>query len=132
MKRTWIPAIAILVLALIAATGSQSFLSPCIHEDGSFGACHWAGQALLGVSGLLGAMALLTLVFKAHRAGLYLATLPTAILGMLIPNGLIALCRVDSMRCRALMRPAMTILFAFVLIAALVGALMTLRRDSRA
>ena len=84
MKNTWIPACLILILALLAAIGSQGFLGPCVHEDGGFGACHWAGQALLGVGGLLAALALMALVLKAHRTGLYLAMLPAALLGILI------------------------------------------------
>ena len=129
MNKFAIPAAVILLLALVAAIGSQGILGPCIHDDGSFAACHWAGRTLLGVSGLLAALSLMALIAKSHRTGLYLAMLPAAILGILTPNGLIALCGMDSMRCRMLMRPAMTILFALMLFAALAGTVLSGRKD---
>lgn len=130
MKKTTVPAILILILALAAAVGSQSFIGPCVHDDGSFAACHWTGRMLLGVGILVAALSLMALILRAHRAGLYLAILPASILGLLSPNGLMALCAMDSMRCRAVMQPAMTLLFALMLIAGLIGALLALREDS--
>ena len=124
MKKSVIPAIAIFVLALIAAIGSQSFLDACVHEDGGFGPCHWASRAMLGQGALLALLAALTMVMKRERAGLYLAMLPASLLGMLTPGTLIAICAMDTMRCRMLMRPAMLILFGLALVAALVGWLM--------
>ena len=80
----------------------------------------------------MAALALMSLAVKSQRTGLYLAMLPAAILGILTPNGLIALCGMDSMRCRMLMRPAMTLLFALMLIAALTGTVLSGRKDGRA
>ena len=131
MNKSAIPAAVILLLALVAAIGSQGIFGPCVHGDGSFAACHWAGRALLGAGGLLAALSLMALIVKAHRTGLYLAMLPAVILGILTPNGLIALCGMDSMRCRMLMRPAMTLLFALMLIVALAGVLLSRREDGR-
>lgn len=128
MKRTIIPAIIVLVLSLLLAIGSQTFMGACIHDDGSFGACHWAARALLGEGSLLAVLAILALLLKKERAGLYLSMLPTALLGILTPGTLINLCGMATMRCRALMKPAATILLALALAAALVGWLM-LRRS---
>ena len=114
MKKLSYPACVTLGLALLIAVGSVSFLGPCVHEDGSFGACHWAGQALLGIGLLLGAQSLLILLSKQPRTkmGVYLAMLPTALLGIFTPGTLISLCRMATMRCRAIMQPAMIILCA--------------------
>lgn len=130
MKKTIIPAIITLVLALVVAIGSQTFLGACVHEDGSFGACHWASRALLGVGGLLAALALAALVVPSARLGLYIAMALTCILGILTPGTLIALCQMATMRCRALMQPATTILFALSLAASAVGAWLS-RREAR-
>ena len=127
MKKTFIPAILILILALIAAIGSQSFLGACVHEDGSFGACHWASRALMGEGALMAALSLLALILERERPGLYLASALTAILGLLTPGTLIDLCKMDAMRCRMLMKPAMLLLFGAMLIASLVGWLMARR-----
>ena len=129
MKRTMLPACVALVLAAVIAIGSQSFLGPCVHEDGSFGVCHWAGRALLGEGCAMAAMALLAACLRdcGVRLGLYLAMLPTAIVGLLTPGTLIDICRMPSMRCRALMRPAMMLLFGAILVCAGVGAWMCAR-----
>ena len=121
MKKAIIPAIIILVLALVIAVGSQTFLGACVHEDGSFGACHWAARAILGEGALLAVLAALAMALKKERAGLYLAMASALLLGMLTPGTLIAICGMDTMRCRMLMRPAMLILFGIALLAALVG-----------
>ena len=128
MKKTSVPAMIVLILALIAAIGSQSFLGPCVHEDGSFGACHWAGRALLGVGGLLAALALLALLLPRCREGLCLAMALTSALGLLVPGPLVSLCGMSTMRCQALMRPAMSVLFALALAASALGWLLECRK----
>ena len=130
MKKAIIPAIITLVLALVVAIGSQTFLGACVHEDGSFGACHWASRALLGVGGLLAVLALAALCVPSARLGLYIAMALTCVLGILTPGTLIALCQMATMRCRALMQPATTILFALSLAASTVGAWLS-RREAR-
>ena len=125
MKRTCIPAIIVLVLSLIVAVGSQTFLGACVHEDGSFGACHWACRAILGEGGLLAVLSLMALALKRERAGLYLAMIPASLLGLLTPGTLIALCKMPAMRCRMLTQPAMMILFGVMLPASLVGWLLS-------
>ena len=128
MKKRSIPSIVVLALALIIAIGSQSFLSPCVHEDGSFGACHWAGQALFGLGCVLGMLAVLALAIPQARLGLYISMLPVSLLGLLTPGTLIDLCRMSTMRCRAVMRPAMLILFAAALIVSLIGAALNAKK----
>ena len=125
-----IPACVMLMLAVAIAVGSQSFLGACVHADGSFGACHWASRALLGEGCLLGMVALLALLVRpqATRLGAYLSALPVCALGILTPGTLIDICRAPAMTCRALMRPAMIILFAAALACAGIGALMSARR----
>ena len=73
------------------------------------------------------AKTLLALILERERPGLYLASALTAILGLLTPGTLIDLCKMDAMRCRMLMKPAMMILFGGMLIASIVGWLMARR-----
>jgi len=125
MKKQMIPGCVMLVLALVISIGSLTFLSPCIHEDGSVGACWWAGRALLGLGCLLGVLALLTLVSGRARFGTYLSSIAVCILGILTPGTLISLCRMSSMHCRAVMQPAMIILFSVSALAAVIGVLLS-------
>ena len=127
MSKRTIPAIIVLILSLLLAIGSQTFMGACVHDDGSLGACHWAARALSGIGGLLAMLAILALLVKKERAGLYLAMVPTALLGVFTPGTLINLCGMATMRCRALMKPAAMILLAFTLAAALTGWLMSRR-----
>lgn len=130
MNKQKIPALVIVVLSLIAAIGSQTFLGACVHDDGSFGACHWACRALLGEGILLAVLALAALALKRERPGLYLAMLPASLLGMLTPGTLIAICKAPTMRCRMVTRPAMMVLYALALVAALIGWLLS-RKEAR-
>ena len=125
MKKQTIPAVILLVISLVIAIGSQSFLSPCVHEDGAFGVCHWAGQALLGLGCVLGVLAVLSLLSRSARFGVYLSALPLCVLGILTPGTLIGLCHMSTMRCRMVMQPAMMILFSAALLCALTGALLS-------
>ena len=129
MKKSIIPAVVILILSLIIAVGSQTFLGACVHDDGSFGACHWACRAMLGEGGLLAVLAVLALALKRERAGLFMAMIPASLLGLLTPGTLIALCKMPTMRCRMLTQPATMILFGAALLAALVGWLMSRRGE---
>ena len=128
MKKQMIPAMILLVLSLIITIGSQSFLSPCIHEDGSFGPCHWAGQALMGLGCVIGILAILSLCVQKARLGTYMSALPVCGLGILIPGTLIDLCHMSTMRCRMVMQPAMILLFSAALLCALTGAILTARK----
>jgi len=128
MKKQIIPGCVMLVLSLVISIGSFTFLSPCVHEDGSVGACWWAGRALLGLGCLLGVLAVLTLVSGRARFGAYLSSIAVCVLGILTPGTLINLCRMSSMHCRAVMQPAMIILFSISAIAAAIGAWVS-RRD---
>ena len=128
MRKQVIPSIIVLILSIVIAVGSQTFLSPCIHEDGSFAPCHWAGQTLLGLGCTLGVLALLALCVKRARLGVYLSALPICVLGILTPGMLIDLCRMSTMRCRMVMQPAMIILFSAVLLCSLIGAVLSARK----
>ncbi len=128
-KKHLIPAAVLLILSVLIVIGSQSFLKPCVHEDGSFGPCHWAGQALLGLGCALGVMAALALAVRRAGFGLFLGALPVCVLGILTPGTLIDLCHMSTMRCRMVMQPAMIILFAAALLCALTGAVLSARKS---
>ena len=130
MKKISIPALAVLVLSLVIAVGSQTFLGACVHDDGGFGPCHWASRAVLGLGAAQGVMALMALMLPDGRQGLFLAMLPVSVLGLFTPGGLIDICRMNTMRCRMVMRPAMLVLFALTLISALAGCLASRRRKA--
>ena len=123
MKKISIPALAVLILSLVIAVGSQTFLGACVHDDGGFGPCHWASRAVLGLGTAQAVMAVMALLWPERRQGLFPAMLPVSVLGLFTPGGLIDICRMNTMRCRMVMRPAMLVLFALTLAFALAGGL---------
>ena len=130
MKQFSPGAAAALLLSCVIAVGSVSFLGPCVHEDGSFGACHWAGQAMLGICLLLAVLSLTSLLVKDGRlrAGILFAAAAAAVLGIFIPGTLIRLCGMATMRCRAVMRPAMMLLCALTAGSCLLGGIAAYRK----
>lgn len=130
MKQFSPGAAAALLLSAVTAAGSVSFLGPCVHEDGSFGSCHWAGQAMLGIGLLLAALSLTALLVKDGRlrAGILFAAAAAAVLGIFVPGTLINLCGMATMRCRAVMRPAMTLLCALTAVSCLAGGIASYRK----
>ena len=130
MKQFFPGAAAALVLSCVIAVGSVSFLGPCVHEDGSFGSCHWAGQAMLGIGLLLAVLSLAALLVKDGRlrAGFLFAAAAAAVLGLFIPGTLIRLCGMATMRCRAVMRPAMMLLCALTALFGLLGGIAAYRK----
>ena len=122
MKKQIIPGCAAIAFALVISAGSVSFLGPCVHDDGTAGACTWAGRALLGDGILLLALSALAVLLRRARFGLYLGAFLASLLGALIPGVLMDLCRKSTMRCRAVMQPAMILLFTAAALAAACGA----------
>ena len=126
-------AFVILGLSIMAAAGIRTFLRPCVHEDGSFGSCHWAGQVLFGVSLLMAFEAMLAILQAEKRPlrVLYLCLLGTALLGFCVPGHLIKLCSMDTMRCQSIMRPAMQIIFCLAAIVSFLGFVFTREKKDR-
>ena len=132
-KKIPLPALFLCFLALLTAAGTKTLFGPCVHADGSLGSCHWAGQAVFATACLLMAESICTLFFQkaSGRMGLYLAMCLTAVTGVLFPGILIDLCGMATMRCRAVMRPCVTILFTLMGLGSLTGILVEGRRGKR-
>lgn len=105
--------IFMLIPGILLSVGVKTVFHPCgMHEDGSFGSCHWAGEAVFGIGIVLLIIGILHLIMSrpAGKMGLSLATIPLALLAALLPKNLIRLCMMASMHCNAVMRPAVLII----------------------
>ena len=125
-KKAKILAAVAAILAVAAALGVRTFIGPCVHEDGAFGPCHFAGQVVLGISVLIAAEGAAAALIKSGgtRRGLMMAMSASSVLAMLTPGILIGLCKMDTMRCRAVMRPSVMAIFALTCVISLFGAAM--------
>ena len=105
--------ILMLIPGILLTIGVKTAFHPCgMHEDGGYGSCHWAGQAVFGIGIVLLVIGILHLIMRkpAGKMGLSLAVIPLALLAAVLPKNLISLCMMASMRCNAVMRPAVLVI----------------------
>ena len=123
----------LLVLAAMIAVGSVSVLGPCIHEDGSEAICVRASRWILLAGCVLAVLTVLTLMIRvpAVRIGLFVAATAVSAVGIALPGTIFPVCRMDTMHCRAVMQPAMIILFAAALIISAFGIITERNRIRR-
>ena len=117
--------VILLALSAVLLLGVLTVFAPCgAKEDGGWMTCHWAGNAVAGAAAVLTALAAMRLLMKDRktRLGLSAAMIPTALLAALLPGRLISLCMMPSMRCRAVMSPAVMVLSVLIIAAAVIDA----------
>lgn len=110
-KKSFILTVIRTLFAFLLTVGSQTFLQPCVHEDGNFGTCHWAGQVVTCLSLLFLIISLLSLMGKLEKEkkGLALASALLAALCLFVPGYVIPLCMMNTMRCNLIMAPSVRI-----------------------
>ena len=112
-RRFGVMDVLLCALNLLFFVGMQTVFLPCeMRPDGSWMSCHWAGQALTGIAAALSAIALMHLVIPRAQVkmGLALAMIPLSVLALVLPDHLIDLCMMETMRCHTVMTPAVTVL----------------------
>ena len=124
--------LVLLVLSLVFFVGMLTFLKACgPKEDGSWMTCHWACQALRGVSGAMLLLALLRLVTGGQvKTGLSLASAVLAVLAICIPGHLIGLCMMKTMRCHSVMTPGVMVLSILTILAAAADILLRRKKGT--
>ena len=118
-------------LCLALALGVAFVFGPCgPKEDGGYMTCRWAGRAVLGLGIAMTALALIRLLLpRRARLGADAGLIACAGAAIAMPGTLIHLCMMESMRCRAVTRPAVTVLCAVIAAAALLDAALQIRRE---
>lgn len=127
--------IILLVINVLFLLGMLFWFGPCDHvkEDGSFMNCHWAGVVLAGTAAVMTVISLAHLLIPdtGMKAGLSAALVPCSVFAFLVPENLISLCMMNTMRCRSVMTPAAMVCSALVVIAAAVDIAVQLRRKAK-
>ncbi len=106
----------LLLTSLAFFVGTFTFCKACGQTDsGAYMSCHWAENALKGVTGVMLLLSVAHLIIRDYgvKPGLDIAVCALAILAMLIPGTLINTCSMPNMRCNAVMRPCAIIFSAF-------------------
>lgn len=100
-------------LSVLLFAGVGTFFAPCgVHEDGKFGVCHWAGQAVIACGIVLLALSVIHMIAKSGKSKAYVSVSIAAlgIMTAIIPGNFIDLCKMPTMRCLTVMRPSVMII----------------------
>ena len=123
------------VLSLLLTVGVKTFFSACgAKDDGSFMTCHWAEQAVFAAGIALTLMSVIVLIAGSDNAGFGAAVSILALAGVtaIIPGVLIDLCMMPQMHCHVVMRPAVTVVCALIIVTAAVHAFMQAHKKGAA
>jgi len=118
LKIRIIGGVAAIVLGLLIALGPQLLFKVCESMGENFMKCHWSAQAEIGIGGLIAALGIALTLFASPktRLGLAIGILLSGVLALLIPHVLIGGCAMESMPCRKIAFPAITVISILLLI----------------
>ena len=127
MKRYIFSALIIIIglLVLFAPFGFAHVCSP--KADGSFMKCHWMGEAVRMLGGLIAALGVVFLLFKSSRIGIAFSNIGLGVCLILLQTVVIGTCKTATMPCNVYTKPVI-LLLAIVLIAVDVGYLFVNRK----
>ncbi len=124
--------IILFVLSIIFTAGLLTLFGPCRgpKADGSWMSCRWAANAETGLAFVMTIISLLHLCIANSKvkSGLSLALMPAGILAALLPDHLVKLCMMETMRCHTIMHPAVTIISSAITIIAFIDVLLQSRK----
>ena len=126
--------ICLLILSLCLAIGTQFTFHACgIHEDGSYGRCHYAQLVLGCLGGLMAVGAIQIPLLKSREATIAIAVITAceACFALIIPDTLIPLCMMASMPCRAMMKPFTMAIASTILLISVIGLIVAVRRKEK-
>ena len=112
------------VMGLVLAVGVMTVFRACpIKEDGTWMHCHSAQTTVMYLALAMAVVSAVTVFVKnkAVNIGLYAVNLILSVVTMLIPQTIIHMCMMNTMRCHAIMRPFSTIMAVLILIVSAVG-----------
>lgn len=131
-KSTRILSIVTLVCSILLTLGTMYVFHACgPKDDGSWMACHWAQQTVAALGAVLTVQSVIAILCKtnAARASVSAAMIPTAVVALMTPAGLINLCMMADMRCQAIMKPAVRLVAAIILILVVVNTAVSAKAD---
>lgn len=118
--------IVLIVTTFLMVIGINTWFKTCgPMEDGTYMACHWAGQAVKGLAALALVLAVVRIPVRDRmfRAGVDVSIALLAVLTALVPGRLISLCMMEDMMCRSHTQPWTIGLSILLLLAAAVDVI---------
>jgi hypothetical protein len=120
VKKRLITGVVTIILGLLIAFSPSHIFKVCEPMGGHFMTCHWTARAELGVGLLVAALGVSLLFFASEktRLGLSLSVFLAGILALSIPHALIGGCDMETMQCRSIAFPALTVFGVLVAVGA--------------
>ncbi len=122
----------LLALTLLLSLGTAFLFHPCSHTkpDGTWMMCHYAAIIIIALGTVMSVLSLVRVFIADNKikAGVSLSFIPLSILTFLVPKILIPLCGNLEMRCHTIMRPAVCINAAVILICAVLDFIQLVRQ----
>jgi len=108
------------VLGLLIAIGPHFLFKVCEPKGDMIMKCFWSARAETGVGAVIAALGIAFIVFTCSkiRLGLVIGIILSGINALLIPYVLIGGCAMESMTCRKITFPAITVISIILLVAA--------------
>ncbi len=128
--RQWIPVLlsALLVLGVLTVFGACG-----MKDDGAWMKCHGAQTAVAKLGGAMTALFLLAAVLsnKALKTGAFGLGIIGSVVVFLIPETILPMCMMRSMRCYTVMQPFVRIMAVLIAASGVIAGTQALRRKSQ-
>ena len=118
----------IVIIGLLVLFAPFGYAHACFPKaDGGFMKCHWMGEAVPMLGGLIAALGVWVLLFKRSRIGIAFSNIGLGVCLILLQTVVIGTCKTATMPCNVYTKPVI-LLLAIVLIAIDVGYLFVNRK----
>ena len=127
MKKCIVGAL-IVIIGLLILFAPFGFAHVCFPKaDGGFMKCHWMGEAVKMLGGLIVSLGVVFLLFKSSRIGIAFSNIGIGVCLILLQTVVIGTCKNVTMPCNVYTKPVI-LLLAIVLIVIDVGYLFVNRK----
>jgi len=107
----------IVIVGLLVFFASFGFAHVCLpRADGSFMKCHWMGEAVRMLGGLIAALGVIFLLFKSSRIGIAFSNIGLGICLILLQTIVIGTCKNVAMHCNVYTKPVIILLAIILMI----------------
>ena len=118
----------IVIIGLLVLFAPFGFAHVCFPKaDGGFMKCHWMGEAVRMLGGLIAALGVVFLLVKSSRIGIAFSNIGLGVCLILLQTTVIGTCKTATMPCNVYTKPTI-LLLAIALIAIDAGYLFVARK----